>query len=424
MTIETLTLTHPSRFRGRSEDVAFSLVVTAGPGPRASFFLGGDAAPRVLIGQSPSCLVRLDDPAVSRRHAALDIGGTHLVVTDLASRNGVIVNGVAVEVARLHGHEVIQIGGTKLRVIVEGAESTPYADDHFGPVWGASVELRRVFAVAARLAASEVPVLVEGEAGTGKDLLAEAIHAASRRASGPFVVLDCADASASELAETLFGGGGSNLGLLEQADGGTLLIDEVARLDLPTQARLLRVLERGEIGRAGGSALPIDVRAIAATRKNLDRAVEDGTFRDDLLLRLAPGRVELPPLRRRDGDATLLVERFWSQLGGEPALVPYELASLEWPGNVRELESAVVRRLIHPESAIASIASADLVDTILAEDLPLPVARDRVVREFERRYVERVLAKTGGNVVQAAAASGVARRYFQLLRAKVTPRRR
>lgn len=428
MANETQTLTHPSRFAGRREDVRFSLVVTDGPGARTSFLLGEEATPRVLVGQSASCAIRLSDPAVSRRHAAIDIAGNHLVVTDLASRNGVFVNGVAVEVARLRGHEVVRVGDTKLRVLVEaGADdaapaSSRYLLDHFGLVWGASVEMRRLFAVASRLASTDVPILLEGEAGTGKDLLAESIHDASTRAAGPFVVLDCADASAADLASALFGTGGAALGLLEQADSGTLLVDDVSRLDLQAQARLLRVLDRAEIGRAGTSSVPVDARVIVATRKNLDRAVEDGTFRDDLLLRLAPGRLELPPLRRRDGDATLLVERLWARLGGDPTAVPYELAELEWPGNVRELEAAVVRRRIDPAASVAPVVSADLIDAVLAEDLPLPLAREKVVHELERRYLERVLAKTGGNVVRAAEASGVARRYFQLLRAKLLPK--
>jgi len=181
----------------------------------------------------------------------------------------------------------------------------------------------------------------------------------------------------------------------------------------------------------------VDVRVIAATRRDLDREIQEGRFRDDLFFRLAVGRVELPPLRRRAGDVTTLARHFWRELGGDPAGPPPDfLARLEaysWPGNVRELHNAVLRRLaLGDTSPIASerapVAPAapavdasggrDTLDAIVAEGLALAHARERAVAELERRYVEDVLARYGGNVTRAAAASGIKRRYFQVLRAR------
>jgi len=440
-TKRALTLTHPSRFDGRTggDDATFSLVIVDGPAKKASFLLGADRPPRVMLGKSAACdLVIEGDSSVSRRHAAIDLRGSHLTITDLSSTNGVLVNGVAVREANLRGNEVIKIGGTKIRVILEGDEQQTtqpgVSQDHYGEVWGASVEMRRVFAVAMRLSTTttSIPILIEGERGTGKDLLAESIHHSSARAAAPFLVLDTAsEPNTAVLSAILFGTGDREKpGLVELAEGGTLLIDEVARLDLPTQARLLRLLDKKEIGRVDNAAVPADVRVICATKRaNLERDVEAGTFREDLLLRLAPGRIALPPLRRRDGDVTLLIERIWSRIGGELPDVPYDIddRESEWPGNVRELEAAVVRRFVGNSEDRRREGSEDSsesegLEAILEKNLPLSVARDQMIQEFERRYLERVLARANGNVVEAARAAGVARRYFQLLRARHLPR--
>jgi two-component system, NtrC family, response regulator HydG len=424
--------TVPRQFRGRAEDSEFQLVAISGPQGSFEFSLDAGCPPRVLLGQGPLCGLRVQDPAVSRRHAAIELRGTHLVVTDLGSTNGTFVNGVAVLSAQLWGGEVLRVGETKLRVLASSVAASVGIprETSFGRVVGGSVEMRRVFAIAQRLAPLDVPVLVEGEPGTGKRLLAESIHEASARRTGPLVVMDTAGVDPARLQTILFGSGRAELGLLEEAELGTLVIEEIATLDAPSQTRLLRAIEQGEIRRKGGSASPLDVRIIACTRRDLDREAEAGRFREDLLQRLAAGRLELPPLRRRDGDLPLLIESIWSMLHGPPDGVPHyladEMADHAWPGNVRELESVLVRSLVaHDEppslaraGGASSPVSEDWVDAILSLDLPLPRSRERVVLEFEKRYLARALAKHGGNVVRAAAASGVARRYFQLLRAK------
>jgi DNA-binding NtrC family response regulator len=309
--------------------------------------------------------------------------------------------------------------------------------------------MRRLHPLFRRLAASELPVVIEGETGTGKELLAESIHEESARAKGPFIVFDCTTVSTSLLESELFGhekgaftgAAATRKGVFEQADGGTLFIDEIGDLDVALQAKLLRAIERSEIRRVGGNAwIRVDARVVVATRRDLDRAVQQGRFRDDLFFRLAVGRVELPPLRRRRGDVRFLAARFWAAMGGQPPELPPEVAArLEkyaWPGNVRELYNAIARQIAvgemklgqelpseagaaHPDREEEGASPhVDFLERVVREELPFPRARDRVVEEFVRRYVEHLLAKNGGSVGRAAAASGVARRYFEILRAR------
>jgi two-component system, NtrC family, response regulator HydG len=308
----------------------------------------------------------------------------------------------------------------------------------FGRLIGDSPEMLRVRAFCERLASSDVPAVVEGETGTGKEVFAEAVHAASTRACRPFVVFDCTATPPSLLESALFGHekgaftGALALrrGVFEQADGGTLFIDEIGELDLALQPKLLRAIERGEIQRVGASRwIRLNARIVAATRRDLAVEVQAGRFRDDLFFRLAVARVNMPPLRRRRGDIRLLAQHFWRRIAGERPL-PWDIvAKLErqsWPGNVRELENAIARYVavgeLPPEGQVthAGREPADVVERVLALGLPLPRARAEVVEAFERRYVQHVLDKSGGNVSRAAEAAGIALRYFQIIKARRT----
>jgi two-component system response regulator HydG len=428
----------------------FLLVVLSGPDVGKEFCIDGTQPSRVLIGQGPASGIRLSDRQVSRRHAALESNGDALRLNDLSSTNGTFVNGVAIFDAALRGGEVIRVGETALRVDCV-ARNKPIAvstQDHFGRVMGASAEMRLLYPLCARLSATTVPVVIEGETGTGKELLAEAIHEESPRAKGPFVVFDCTAVPANLLESHLFGhergaftgAVSARRGVFEQAHGGTLLIDEIGDLDVMLQSKLLRAIERSEVQRVGGEKfLRVDVRVLAATRRDLDREVQAGRFRDDLFYRLAVARIELPPLRRRTGDVTVLGRYFWQRLGGIGDVPPDLLSRFEeytWPGNIRELHNAVARRLaLGEEASIQEARGAarqgastappalipsplDVIGETLSLDLTFPAARQRVVESFERRYIERVLSAHHGNVAQAAAASGIARRYFYVLRAR------
>jgi two-component system response regulator HydG len=420
-------------------ELAFVVDVVEGPDRGTRFAFDSARPSRVLIGQSAVCDVRLTDRQVSRRHAALDVTDKGLRLTDLDSTNGTFVGGLRIAEAYLVGGEIVRLGRTALRIVralsaAKGEMSTAHG---FGRMVGESPEMRRLYPLCARLACSDVPVVIEGETGTGKEVLAEALHEASPRARAPFVVFDCTAVPPSLLESALFGhekgaftgASAQRRGVFEQAHGGTLFIDEIGELDLPLQPKLLRAIERGEVQRVGASQWQrVDVRIIAATRRDLDREVQAGRFRDDLFFRLAVGRIELPPLRRRRGDVAVLARHFWRAIAGDdrpmpPGLVE-RLEDYSWPGNVRELQNAIARHVAVGElplregSGAAAETSNDLIERVLAMGLPLPRARAEVVEEFERRYVQHVLDLHGGNVSRAAAASGIALRYFQLLRAK------
>jgi transcriptional regulator with GAF, ATPase, and Fis domain len=394
---------------------------------------------RALIGQSPVCDVQLSDRTVSRRHAALETDHVGVRIVDLDSSNGTFVNRVRVRDAYLVGGEVVQVGQTTLRIELDSVSHPVDASEQtrFFRVIGASPEMRLLYPMLDKIAASDVPVLIEGETGTGKEVVAESLHEAGARRAGPFVVFDCSTVSAALLEAELFGhergaftgADRDRKGLFEEAHGGTLFIDEIGDLDLALQAKLLRALERGEVRRVGGNRwMRVNARIIAATRRDLDREVVARRFRDDLFYRLAVVRVELPPLRKRHGDITLLAQCFWTLLGGDPdQLGPDALQRFEeydWPGNVRELYHAVARQIAigEPElpkrTTTPSVMGADFIDAIVSSGKPLPRARQDVVDELERRYVRRALELHGGNVGRAAAACGVGRRYFQMLRAK------
>jgi transcriptional regulator with GAF, ATPase, and Fis domain len=420
----------------------FELTVEAGVGAERALSIDGSAPARCLVGTSPVCDLRIDDPSVSRRHLALELRGTLLRVTDLGSTNGTRVAGVAVIDALLSGGETIAIGDTRIRVVHrrDGGNAAVPGGEGFGRLIGSSRAMRRIYPLCDKLARSEVPVLIEGETGTGKEVLAESLHEAGARAAGPFVVFDCTAISPGLIEAELFGhergaftgAVAARRGVFEQADGGTLLIDEIGDLDIALQPKLLRALERGEVRRVGGDRwIRTDVRVIVATRRDLDRAVQAGRFRDDLFHRVVVGRVELPPLRQRSGDVAVLAHHFWTSLGGSGPIPLHLLgrwSDAPWPGNVRELRNAVGRAIAlgeletEPPSGDPAGPLADLdryVEDAVRAGEPLARARQRVIGEFERRYLERVLEASGGAVTRAAAAAGVARRHFQRLRARL-----
>ena len=431
--------------------VAFTLHVIDGVDQGRSHRFDGSQPSRVLVGHSPTCDVCLSDRTVSRRHASLDVEGSSVKLTDLDSTNGTRVDGVTVVEARLQGGETISIGATRLRLDVDrNRRARPLSTaTRFGRLLGASIEMRRLYPLCERLAQASVPVVIEGDTGTGKELLAESLHEKGPRASGPFIVFDCTTVPPNLLEAELFGhergaftgAVASRNGVFEQATGGTLLIDEIGELPLLLQPKLLRAIERGEV-RPIGAVRPVrvDVRVIAATRRDLDREVQAGRFRDDLFHRLAVGRIELPPLARRRADIAMLARHFCRELGGDENLLPPALLE-RWQdqpffGNVRELRNTVARHLALGELAslgeVAAIAQAPEARAEGAPmrrvmerafDLPFVEARQLIVGEFERRYVERMLARHAGNVTHAAETAGVARRYFQILKARRAPRR-
>jgi len=294
-----------------------------------------------------------------------------------------------------------------------------------------SAQMRDVMALVERVAPTPASVLITGPSGTGKELIARAVHERSDRANGPFVAVNCAAIPAELLESELFGvkrgaftdARADRAGLFREANGGTIFLDELGDLPLAMQPKLLRVLQEREVRPLGGSSSsPIDVRVISATRHDLRKALSEGTFREDLFYRLAVVEVGLPALRERPDDIVPLAERALERacarakrqrtLSGAAAR---KLLEHSWPGNVRELENAI-------ERAVA-LSNGDV---ILPEDLPQALGADTpqdflkhavdrswTLEELSRAYLARVLERTGGNKKQAAALMGIDRRTIQ-----------
>jgi DNA-binding NtrC family response regulator len=293
---------------------------------------------------------------------------------------------------------------------------------------GRSEAMLHVFKTAARVAASGATVLILGESGTGKELVARAIHAASPRAAAQFVPVDCGAIAEGVLESELFGhvrgaftgAQAARRGLFEEAGGGTIFLDEIGDVGPGLQARLLRALQEGTIRRVGANdAIPVDVRVVAATNKDLEAAVKAGRFREDLYYRLNVVTLRIPPLRERREDVPLLAEHFAAKHGrGEAAAISPEarelLQAYDWPGNVRELENVVARALALNPSGV--VVPADLPDRIRggsaepARGLPLPPGFRPTLDDLSRRYAALVLAECGGNKTRAAELLGIDRK--------------
>jgi len=290
---------------------------------------------------------------------------------------------------------------------------------------GRSEPMLQVFKTAARVAQSDATVLIEGESGTGKEQVARSIHAASRRAAGPFVAVDCGAIAEGVLESELFGHArgaftgaqSTRRGLFEEASNGTLFLDEMGDVGPALQARLLRALQEGEVRRVGANeAIPVDVRVLAATNKDLARQVKEGKFREDLYYRINVVTIRLPPLRERREDIPLLAEHFAAKHGRPEgaAITPAAselLLAYDWPGNVRELENVIARALALNHSGL--VVPEDLPDRLrgLPPGVPPPGSTDRpTLAEVERRYAAQVLTETGGNKTRAAEILGIDRK--------------
>ena len=433
--------------------VGFVVEVVSGPDQGKRLTVG---TARVLVGTSPVCDLVLKDERISRRHLALVVEDTTLRVEDLQTTNGTFANEIRIAGAYLHGGEKITIGKTLMLVTLVAAEATEKVAPavSFGRVLGTSAAMQRVYTFAKKIAASDISCTIEGETGTGKEQLAEAIHDASPRAKGPFIVFDCTALPGTLMESALFGhekgsftgASATRRGVFEQANGGTLFIDEIGDLDISLQPKLLRAIQRGETQRVGGTGwLKSDVRILAATRRDLDHEVQEGRFRDDLFFRLAVARIELPALRERGADIEFLARAFWASLGPSAGPFPAEFLMRyrghKWPGNVRELLNTVVRwqalgemglgeqiaeeppeSLAAPPTAQPTKAEGggdNIVERLIRDAVPFSKARQLAALDFERRYVTRILESFGGNVTKAAQASGIGRRYFHMLLAKI-----
>jgi DNA-binding NtrC family response regulator len=377
--------------------------------------------PRVTVGRSAICEVKLNDRSVSGSHAEFEANEAGFIVRDLGSTNGMYLGEVRLREAVVPIGTRLRMGTSTLQLVpAEGVVEVPLSkDDRFFDMVGRSVSMRQVFAQLERLAQSDVTVLVTGETGTGKELVARAIHKTSKRAKGPLVVQDCSAMPQTLVESVLFGHergsftGASDrrVGSFEQAQGGTVFLDEIGELPMDQQAKLLRVLENREIRRVGGEkTIPVDVRVVAATNRDLRQMVSQGLFREDLYYRLAVVSVELPPLRTRREDvpliATALLERFCERnptvtARAFDAAAMARLVSQPWPGNVRELRNVIERASSLAEGA--EITLGDLFPAAAVEKTP-PAG----VAPITAATAEAVLAHSAHNANNPTGADGAA----------------
>jgi DNA-binding NtrC family response regulator len=326
----------------------------------------------------------------------------------------------------------------ELRTLVHDLRERLAAEGAFGSMVGSSAAMRELFSTAERVAQTDLSVLLLGESGTGKDLLAQEIHARSARARGRLVELNCAALPETLVESELFGfekgaftgAAAARAGKFEQADGGTLFLDEIGDMTPATQAKILRAVESGVVERLGGTrAVRVDVRLIAATNQDLEAAMAEGRFRQDLYFRLAGVTLFLPPLDQRRDDIPLLIERFWEELRRKygrpgPELTRDAILRLQearWPGHVRQLRSTVEKlfvlarqeRVTTEDVAAALIPARAAAAPALPEtSLDAPDYRE-ARRLFEIAYLTRKLREHGGNVTRTAAAIGLERQSLQ-----------
>jgi transcriptional regulator with PAS, ATPase and Fis domain len=404
----------------------FRLIALEGPATGATFISSG---PRCSIGSHPSNDLVIGDPTVSRFHSEIAITERGIEVRDLDSQNGTNLDGVWVTSAFVREGSLLALGHTVLTFGITTSTSPAQLSEatRFGSLIGESAAMRATFGLLERAAATSSTVLLEGETGTGKEEAALSIHAASPRADGPFIVIDCGAMPAALLDSELFGhekgaftgAATQRIGAFEEASGGTVFLDEIGELPLELQPKLLRVLERREIRRLGSNAYrSVDVRVIAATHRDLRAGVNSETFRSDLYYRLAVLRIALPPLRARPGDIPVLARHLIEQVGAPPAtaarlLEPEFLASLAhaaWPGNVRELRNYIERCAVFEQPAPLSEAIAEpRAPRRVDISVPYGAARARLLAEFERAYAEELLRAHHGNMSAAARAGSLDR---------------
>ncbi len=395
------------------------------------------------IGTHPSNDLTLEDPAVSRFHCRLVPDPLGWRVEDSGSLNGTHLADLRVNSAVLPPEAVLSIGQSVVRIRATGSGGKILVPmmPSFGTLTGTGREMRKLFAMLEKVAASDINCFIHGESGTGKELVATEIVQRGVRADKPFVVVDCGAISPNLVESELFGhvrgaftgADRDRVGAFEAADGGTVFLDEIGELPLAVQPKLLRALEQREIRRVGEThTRKVNVRVISATNRDLERDVNNGTFRGDLYFRIAVITVRVPPLRARLEDLPHLIRAFLAALDALasehlfPPEVIEELAKHEWPGNVRELRNYVERstvlqtgRLSVPPPSRATLSGAP---SEIDVRVPFKVAKEGLIEGFERAYVAAVLEAAGGNMTKAARMAGIDRMYLHRLVQKLGTR--
>ncbi len=450
----------PGSLHTRVDTSRARLFVAAGPDKGKTVELREGA---LLVGSDPSCDLVLRDPSVSRRHLEVVREGEVAVFRDLGSTNGTFYGEARIREVLLGFGSELRVGRTVLRYVPaeEAVPVAPSAAQAFGQLLGRDRKMREIFSLLEDIAPSDATVIIEGETGTGKELVARAIHEHSARCKGPFGVFDCSAVPKDLIESSLFGhvkgaftgATQTRAGVFERSNKGTVFLDEIGELDLSMQPKLLRVLEAREVQKVGGDEyVPVDVRVVVATNRNLKAEVRAGNFREDLYYRLAVVKIVMPPLRERREDIPMLAEAFLTGLGADEDAIERLLtaenlramSAYEWPGNVRELRN-VVERAYHlargPKVDIRDFLHDAEPSSDLRGDGELPVAgvrglaaaaamgaggkvigfkdaKQTVVEEFEREYIDDLLRRNRGNISGAAREAGIDRKHFKELMKK------
>jgi len=416
----------------------------------------------VTIGAMEDNDLVIDDETVSRNHCRIVREGDQYVLIDPGSTNGTFVNRVRIREAFLHENCTITCGKTdiKFQPFDEKLRIVPSDRERFGDIIGGDRSMREIYSILEKIAPTDTTVVIEGETGTGKEVVARTIHQQSRRKEGPFMVFDCGAVPENLIESELFGhekgsftgAVSTRQGIFEMANGGTVFLDELGELQLDLQPKLLRVLEQREVKRVGGAKpIKVDVRIVAATNRDLEAEVRAGHFREDLFYRLTVVRLLLPPLRDRRDDVELLARHFLAngrfnrdRLGAKK-LTGFDPAVLDrfrrypWPGNVRELHNVVERAVSFAESDRVELADlpqhiayprgGEPLDERTNPNVELPEVREELagpfkevkeqwVASFEKDYIAALLGKTKGNISHAAKEADIDRKYFRKLMKK------
>jgi transcriptional regulator with GAF, ATPase, and Fis domain len=400
--------------------------------------IGANASPPKFRLRAGSCVlgagagahILVSDPTVSRKHVSFTLVPDGVVVEDLGSRNGTSYLGQRIERMVLALGSRLRVGGVEIAIDADLDALTEKLSEEapsYRGLMGASAAMRRLFAILKRLEGSVAHVLVQGESGVGKELVARAIHEGSRRATGPLYIVNCGGIARELVLSELFGHRRGaftgaieqHIGAFEAADGGTLFLDEIGELPLDVQPALLRALESGEVRPVGSNdAKKVNVRIVAATNRDLEDEVQKGRFRGDLYYRLAVVKLSVPPLRDRPEDIPVLARTF-ARVAGLAELPPDIVESLlkqPWPGNARELRNSVDAYVAlgalpdapRPALPMLDYALRQVVDTAL----PYAEQKELVADRFTKTYLEALLARTNGNQSEAARLSGLERSYL------------
>jgi DNA-binding NtrC family response regulator len=389
----------------------------------------------IYFGSSSECDMALSDKAVSRKHLLAILEGNQVVLKDQGSTNGTYIQGSRFkEITIGYGAEV-KLGRTVIKYLPneESVEPEPSNETSFGQLIGQDTKMRQLFKLMQDVATTDATVLIEGETGTGKELIAEEIHNHSLRRNGPFVVFDCGSVPRELIESALFGHvkgsftGAINdrKGAFADADGGTIFLDEIGEMALDLQPSLLRVLDKRAVRKVGANSYePVDVRVVAATNRDLRSEVQKKNFREDLYYRLAVIRLSVPALRERGSDIPVLIEHFVRRFAGgrDMAITPDDMNLLRrhsWPGNVRELRNTIERAVLLSKSESINLEDAlheEPAPTLgIRTDLPFKEAKGQLVEKFEREYIEDLMKRHKMNLSAAAREAQIDRKHLREL---------